>query len=554
MRIMLFICILLLSLALASCAKKLTDETNTGESVDTEIIQSPQISNKEQIDSSEIILPESMSIGEANAGEVTLSESLETDETKAAAAVLPETIGKEEPVNTNTLSIVYLGERITAPESYPGVPEIYDPVLNDCYLSIALRQQRSILLNECDDKDRQEIIDECERIHRSIEMRGNLPYPGYSRSTTGYALVDLDDDNSPELILLDDSSIYDTNRQTSYIFAIFSIRNGRVVRVDNGSFEFNEATILGADKTLYQCVDWRGAGYTELKALRLEAGMSELTTAAEIKATLSFAEGDVPAPYWMKIENGEESSITEDEFFTYYEQYRNPKESMTLNPVILYPDSADPWVLPHTEDEAIIKPVEYPQSYRGAPNEYKPQLDALYLLSERIRRGDFRRVSAYDSWAEGIGFAEFPHDKLGYAVADINNDGIPELLLGTIEELEESYPNSIFALREGKPVFVESFWSRSRGVISTDGIIYCVGSGSAAYTYLISYRLDKNADTLTELTFFKSDYSMSDEKPYFVQVVNGRNRYITEQEFSNVFEEYMNPLGTMNLTVIPISN
>ena len=45
-----------------------------------------------------------------------------------------------------------------------------------------------------------------------------------------------------------------------------------------------------------------------------------------------------------------------------------------------------------------------------------------------------------------------------------------------------------------------------------------------------------------------------EEKPYYVQVVDGRNRYIAERTFWDFYEEYGNLPETMELTIIPIAN
>jgi len=207
----------------------------------------------------------------------------------------------------------------------------------------------------------------------------------------------------------------------------------------------------------------------------------------------------------------------------------------------------------HPSNDSPSTTVEYPKSYQDAPFAYKTVLDALFLLEEILTRDE--DISGEELGTVGFMEPPYPFDeKLGYAVVDINDDGIPELLLGTINGLNSAKLNSIYTLRDGEPVLLKSFWSRSRGVISADGVIYSVGSGGAAYTYLSSYRLDKNANTLTQLTAMSSDYSVSEGKPYYVQVVNGETHYIPEDEFWDFCESYENPSNKMKLTVIPISS
>jgi len=462
---------------------------------------------------------------------------------------LPDKMNINESTGAEIMSIVFMGEKITAPGSYPGVPDLYTPVLDDLYLYGALSQRFSVLYYDDDDgKLTQDIMRELKNVQTEIRQRGYLPYPG-DGSGSDYALVDIDGDSCPELLILQNFT-YDTRKPE--IKAVFAIRNGRLVCIDNGSSDLNY-TILAADGTFYICIDWR-AGYADLSAFRLEAGMSEFTVISEAHAALSFSDGDVPVPYWMKIENGEEISITEDEFDVLLKQYKDPKEVMILNFVPLHPDKVDPWSVPRPAEESLLtEPIECPQSYLGAPSAYKPILDDLYLFSERIRLGE-----SFDyTWenAGNLGFREPPQHGFGYALADINNDGIPELFLGSMDGLNNASPNSIFTLKDGSPVLLTSFWSRSRGKISEDGIIYSVGSGGAAYTYLSSYRLDKNTDSLTLLTDMRSDYAELDGEyySYYVKVVNGKNQYITKKEFWEYCDNYNNPPKPMELKVFPIS-
>jgi len=452
----------------------------------------------------------------------------------------------EKPTDAEPISIVFMGETIIAPGYYPGVPDVYIPVLDDLYLDGELSYRYNTLNYE--GKITQEIMRESENVEKEIQRRGYLPYPGDGLGITGgYALVDLDSDGSLELLILNNSPHY---TQMPVIKSIFAIRNGRLVCIDNGSSELNY-TILTADNTFYQCIDWRGAGYVDLSAFRLEAGMSEFTIISEAHAALSFSDGDIPVPYWVKIENGNEINITEDELNALHELYKKPKEMMVLDFVPLHPDVIDPWLIPRPADEPPTIPIAYPTAYQNAPEVYKPILDALFLLEEHMRCEEYG--SGED--LEIVGFGEYPYDSvLGYAIVDLNNDGVLELLLGTIDGLNNAAPYSIFTLKDGQPVLLASFWSRSRGVISADGIIYNAGSGGAAYTYLSTFRLDKNADTLIQLTDMRSDYSFSEEKPYYFQVIEGRNHYISEQDFFDFCKMYDAPPERMKLTFIPITS
>lgn len=204
-------------------------------------------------------------------------------------------------------------------------------------------------------------------------------------------------------------------------------------------------------------------------------------------------------------------------------------------------------------DKPVAIPIEYPIAYHGAPEAYKTILDDLFLLQASKCQDE----SIFAEVSDTIGFFEYPNpidSALGYALADLNNDGILELMLGTIDGINNATPNSVFTLKDNQPIQLEVFWSRSRGVISTDGIIYGVASGGAQYTSLSSYRLDKNADTLTQLTDIRSDYSNSEGKPYFIEVIEGKDHYISEQEFYELCKIYGNPPERIKLAFIPIGS
>jgi hypothetical protein len=454
----------------------------------------------------------------------------------------------EEPTVREPASVIFMGERIAAPGEYLGIPELYVPILDDIYLYIEVSRR----YNSFEFEERRGFNNELSSTEREIRARGYLPFPGGGFGWgVGYAPVDFDGDGSPELLILDNVYRDPLPYSSTGIRSVFAIRNGQLVCIDSGSGDLISRTILTDDGTFYQYSGYIESGIATLRAFRLEAGMSEFTIFFEARAELSFAE-DVPVPHWVKIENGEEINISEDEFFLLSEQYRNPNGRMTPAFVPIHGE-AFVWNYEPPVPPPVFIQTEYPESY-DAPAEFKRILDALYFL-ELMRGEDIDIYILDEAW--GItGFAEPHYGELGFAVADINNDGLPELLLGDIRELNNASPLSIFTLQSGEPVHVTSFWGRSRGAISADGTIYSVGSGGAAYTYLSSYRLNENSAELTPLTNMSSDLTIINEKyySYFYQVVDGRNRYISEDEFWDFCEEYENPSNPMILTVISIAN
>jgi len=182
---------------------------------------------------------------------------------------------------------------------------------------------------------------------------------------------------------------------------------------------------------------------------------------------------------------------------------------------------------------------------------YKPILNEFRRLVQAFHENE---PLDYDAW-EAIGFVEVSYYEykegfLGYAMKDINNDGIPELLLLSKEPAEPAI-NSLFTLKDGKPVNLGQYWSRHRAHLAAEGTIYTVGSSSAWSTYLDSYALEPGVAELTHLTEYYMDAD-DNEIPFWVKVVNGEKINIPEKDFGALLVEYEAPGELMHLEFISI--
>jgi len=213
-------------------------------------------------------------------------------------------------------------------------------------------------------------------------------------------------------------------------------------------------------------------------------------------------------------------------------------------------------VLTTTQVPKIKPTIEYPVSYKDAPEAYKPILDDLYKFVYTLSNG----LELDDSYSGKTGIAEIPaafyrngnfdNGSIGYAIKDINNDGIPELMLLNNDHYStnEQFVLSLFTLNNDVPVFLEHYWVRSYARFAADGTIYNIGSGGAATTYLSKYKLEPDS---TELTKLPGEY-MSDWGPIFVEIIDDDRKSIAEKEFYKLLELYSNPPSPMKLNFIPI--
>jgi len=86
---------------------------------------------------------------------------------------------------------------------------------------------------------------------------------------------------------------------------------------------------------------------------------------------------------------------------------------------------------------------------------------------------------------------------LGYAIHDINGDGVDELFIISGNYYESGiFIHAIFTHDGENPMLVDAFWTRHSCVIDENGIIYNYGSAGAWNNYRASYYLAPNSASL----------------------------------------------------------
>jgi hypothetical protein len=209
-----------------------------------------------------------------------------------------------------------------------------------------------------------------------------------------------------------------------------------------------------------------------------------------------------------------------------------------------------------TIEESTTLSFEYPISYKYAPEGYKPVLDEFYR--------HVQMVYVEDGEAHITGEGEYlvepwfstPGD-LGYAIEDINNDGIPELLLLNLTNFgwgssEEPFIHALFTLKDDQPVQLGQYWRRDHAQLGADGTVYRIGSGGADSWYLTSYMLETGAAELTLLTEYWKDFDDEGKNVSWQGPWDGKQEPISDKEFNRLFASYDKPPNPMKLNFIPI--
>lgn len=219
--------------------------------------------------------------------------------------------------------------------------------------------------------------------------------------------------------------------------------------------------------------------------------------------------------------------------------------------------ASDPATQPTTEARTLPT-VIYPASYKDAPAAYKPVLDELYKYIQLTKPENWYEYGNQDyiNYVRGeTHFVEATRGRLGYAVKDINKDGIPELVILTDDYYgsEKAFIYTLFTLKDNKPLFLEHFWSRSSGEIAADGTIHSSGSSSAESGSNEIYILEPHAAALTLVAGYEYDHWPSVNKDIYYKMVNGERVTIDEKEYQSILKQYADPdENPMKLNFIPI--
>ncbi len=123
-----------------------------------------------------------------------------------------------------------------------------------------------------------------------------------------------------------------------------------------------------------------------------------------------------------------------------------------------------------------------------------------------------------------------------YAMIDINNDGISELVIGAGEEAEYLGEYDIFTYNDNKvvPLFpVGTFYERSYHTIYDNGVIQHDGSGGAAYHSVNFYKLPTDTDKVEFIKGFTIEEGL-----YYESNSDGeRNQRISEGDYNSQYKE-----------------
>jgi hypothetical protein len=145
---------------------------------------------------------------------------------------------------------------------------------------------------------------------------------------------------------------------------------------------------------------------------------------------------------------------------------------------------------------------------------------------------------------EGRGEGGDPHYKLtcGYAIKDLNGDGVDELVL-----LNDNYMiTAIFSMVDGKPILLDNYIPRGSCWIGGDGLLHVCGSGGADISSHTVYRIAEGGGSLeTIIEFGLNGHEWIDGVAVtkYYRVVDGEEIAITKEECVELSQQYGKYLG-----------
>ncbi|MGN0980553.1 MAG: hypothetical protein ACI4PT_09510 [Candidatus Avoscillospira sp.] len=175
------------------------------------------------------------------------------------------------------------------------------------------------------------------------------------------------------------------------------------------------------------------------------------------------------------------------------------------------PAEAEPEQKLETDKGSSVK-IEKNETAKDDEAEKQAQLEALLAAYEAILDRSAEVLSSGGDIESGdgeMGLLEacYSGTGVGYAVEDLTGDGVPELVLGSLEE-DTLY--AVYTGDQGEPVLMLEGYYRHPCRYLGGGRFFCSGSASALNSILATYTLSEDGRELTCEDFFFTDESPED--------------------------------------------
>jgi len=197
---------------------------------------------------------------------------------------------------------------------------------------------------------------------------------------------------------------------------------------------------------------------------------------------------------------------------------------------------------------SITLPIRYNfDDYGSIIRLYKKALEEIALYGKNLFDNIPLHLGLTDEreieWCLAVSSAAFPYGlNCGYAIKDLNDDGIEELILLT----EDYIVLAIFSMVDGDPILLGDYIPRGSCWIDSDGLLHLNGSGGADYTTNAVYQIADGGAELVLIIEFGTDgveWVGDVAVTNYYKIINGERVESSEAEYEALGEQYGKYLG-----------
>lgn len=249
------------------------------------------------------------------------------------------------------------------------------------------------------------------------------------------------------------------------------------------------------------------------KRIKMYMALSVLAVLFHVSACGKTTEGDADIKIHTKSEVSMETDSKEEK------NVIDPTETEKIAKEQQVKDSVNGEIKTST----VSSDSEIPKSRADkATYIYKDVLDMYY---QKISYGWDRTEDVSLIFFQGYPQTQTVSD-VGYAFVDLDNNGIPELLVSTVQDAVDGMIYDLYSYVEGNVIHLASSIERGRYYLCEDNTIYEEGSGGATVssTMMFGIGADKYSLSLKEMVIYNAD--LNPENPWF---------YGTEQCYDDYF-------------------
>ncbi len=194
-------------------------------------------------------------------------------------------------------------------------------------------------------------------------------------------------------------------------------------------------------------------------------------------------------------------------------------------------------------DDIIKKYKDVRELYKS---EARKKGDAS-ALNDGYNDGNWTDILEYlDSMTETL--SKDLSGSLGYALKDVNNNGVPELFL-LLDDGSKKYDIlAYYSLYNGKPNYVDGHYTyRCASNVDANGFFYKGGADSAFAREVEKCKLKEDGSELQQVETLREEYVDGNEQPTYYRILEResseageKKEKLNNEEGSKLFEEYEN--------------